>query len=454
MFKKVLIANRGEIAVRIIRACKEIGIATVAVYSEADKDALHVKLADESFCIGKTPSKESYLNIRNLLTVAQVTKADAVHPGYGFLAENADFAEMCESYNITFIGPKAEAIRKMGAKAVARDTMKQAGVPIVPGTEGLIEDSSTAIPVAREIGYPIIVKATAGGGGKGMRLAHSEEELEKAIRQAQHEAETAFGNGGVYLEKYLEEPKHIEIQIIADEEGNVVHLGERDCSIQRRHQKLVEEAPSPVVDENLRAKMGKAAVSAAKAVDYTGVGTVEFLLDKHGHFYFMEMNTRIQVEHPVTELVTNIDLIKEQISVAAGYPLSFAQRDVQLKGWAIECRINAENPAKNFMPSPGKVEMYLPPGGYGVRVDSAVYPGYEISPFYDSMVAKLIVTGKDRHEAIQRMKRALKEFIIIGIHTTIPFHLELLDHPSFKEGDFTTKFLESNPISIKELEMV
>ncbi|WP_280166357.1 acetyl-CoA carboxylase biotin carboxylase subunit [Priestia aryabhattai] len=454
MFKKVLIANRGEIAVRIIRACKEMGIATVAVYSEADKDALHVKLADESFCIGKTSSKESYLNIRNLLTVAQVTKADAVHPGYGFLAENADFAEICESYDITFIGPKAEAIRKMGAKAVARETMKQAGVPIVPGTEGLIEDSSTAIPVAREIGYPIIVKATAGGGGKGMRLAHSEEELEKAICQAQQEAETAFGNGGVYLEKYLEEPKHIEIQIIADEEGNVVHLGERDCSIQRRHQKLVEEAPSPAVDENLREKMGKAAVSAAKAVDYTGVGTVEFLLDKHGHFYFMEMNTRIQVEHPVTELVTNIDLIKEQISVAAGYPLSFAQGDVQLKGWAIECRINAENPAKNFMPSPGKVEMYLPPGGYGVRVDSAVYPGYEISPFYDSMVAKLIVTGKDRNEAIQRMKRALEEFIIIGIHTTIPFHLELLKHPSFKEGDFTTKFLESNPISIKELEMV
>jgi acetyl-CoA carboxylase biotin carboxylase subunit len=454
MFKKVLIANRGEIAVRIIRACKEMGIATVAVYSEADNDALHVKLADESFCIGKTSSKESYLNIRNLLTVAQVTKADAVHPGYGFLAENADFAEMCESYNITFIGPKAEAIRKMGAKAVARDTMKQARVPIVPGTEGLIEDSSSAIPVAREIGYPIIVKATAGGGGKGMRLAHSEEELEKAIRQAQHEAETAFGNGGVYLEKYLEEPKHIEIQIIADEEGSVVHLGERDCSIQRRHQKLVEEAPSPAVDENLRAKMGKAAVMAAKAVNYTGVGTVEFLLDKHGHFYFMEMNTRIQVEHPVTELVTNIDLIKEQISVAAGYPLSFVQQDVQLKGWAIECRINAENPAKNFMPSPGKVEMYLPPGGYGVRVDSAVYPGYEISPFYDSMVAKLIVTGKDRHEAIQRMKRALEEFIIIGIHTTIPFHLELLNHPSFKEGDFTTKFLESNPISVKELEIV
>lgn len=440
MFKKVLIANRGEIAVRIIRACKEMGISTVAVYSEADKDALHVKLADESFCIGKTSSKESYLNIRNLLTVAQVTKADAVHPGYGFLAENADFAEMCESYDITFIGPKAEAIRKMGAKAVARETMKQAGVPIVPGTEGLIEDSSTAIPVAREIGYPIIVKATAGGGGKGMRLAHSEEELEKAIRQAQHEAETAFGNGGVYLEKYLEEPKHIEIQIIADEEGNVVHLGERDCSIQRRHQKLVEEAPSPAVDENLRAKMGKAAVSAAKAVDYTGVGTVEFLLDKHGHFYFMEMNTRIQVEHPVTELVTNIDLIKEQISVAAGYPLSFSQRDIQLKGWAIECRINAENPAKNFMPSPGKVEMYLPPGGYGVRVDSAVYPGYEISPFYDSMVAKLIVTGKDRNEAIQRMKRALEEFIIIGIHTTIPFHLELLNHPSLKKGILQPNF--------------
>lgn len=450
MFKKVLIANRGEIAVRIIRACKELGIQTVAVYSEADKEALHVKLADEAYCIGPTASKDSYLHIPNLMSVAAITKADAIHPGYGFLAENADFAEICAQCNIVFIGPDAEAIHKMGAKAVARETMKKAGVPTVPGTEGLIEDEAEALKVAKEIGFPVIVKATAGGGGKGMRVAYSEEELKKAIRQAQTEAETAFGNPGVYLEKYLEEPRHVEIQIMADRHGNVVHLGERDCSIQRRHQKLVEEAPSPALDKELRNEMGRAAVMAAKAVHYHGAGTVEFLLDKHGQFYFMEMNTRIQVEHPVTELVTGVDLIKEQLAVAAGYELSFSQDDIQINGWAIECRVNAENPMKNFMPSPGQVEMYLPPGGFGVRIDSAVYPGYTVSPFYDSMVAKVIVHGKDREEAIQKMKRALNEFLITGIHTTIPFHLKLLEHEAFVKGDFNTKFLETYHLAIEE----
>ncbi len=450
MFKKVLIANRGEIAVRVIRACQEMRVKTVAVYSEADKESLHVKLADESFCIGPTASKDSYLNMANLMSAAVMLNVDAIHPGYGFLAENADFAELCTSCNITFIGPDAEAITKMGAKAVARDTMKRAGVPTVPGTDGLVEDLEEAVKVAHEIDYPVIVKATAGGGGKGMRVANDEMELRKAIRQAQKEAETAFGNPGVYLEKYLEEPRHVEIQIIADKMGNVAYLGERDCSIQRRHQKLVEEAPSPALDQDLREQMGNTAVAAAKSVNYHGAGTVEFLLDKHGQFYFMEMNTRIQVEHPVTEMVTGIDLIKEQIAVAAGYPLSFQQSDVLINGWAIECRINAENPAKNFMPSPGKVEMYLPPGGYGVRVDSAVYPGYQISPFYDSMVAKLIVWGKDRDEAIQRMKRALTEFEISGIKTTIPFHLQLLDHEAFVKGDFNTKFLELHSINIED----
>ncbi|MEW9671876.1 acetyl-CoA carboxylase biotin carboxylase subunit [Ammoniphilus sp. 3BR4] len=443
MFKKVLIANRGEIAVRIIRACREMGIATVAVYSEADRQALHVKLADEAYCIGPVASKNSYLNITNLMSVATLTGADAIHPGYGFLAENADFAEICAACDIKFIGPDAEAIQKMGAKAVARETMKKAGVPTVPGTEGLIEDLGDSVMVARDIGYPVIVKATAGGGGKGMRVARDEEELVKSIRQAQKEAETAFGNSGVYLEKYLEEPRHVEIQIMADKHGNVAYLGERDCSIQRRHQKLVEEAPSPALDQELREQMGLAAIKAAQAVHYHGAGTVEFLLDKHGEFYFMEMNTRIQVEHPVTELITGIDLIKEQIAVAAGYPLSFSQEDVKINGWAIECRINAENPDRNFMPSPGRVEMYLPPGGFGVRIDSAVYPGYEISPFYDSMVAKVIVWGKDRQDAIQRMKRALGEFVIEGISTTIPFHQRLLEHEKFIDGDFNTKFLEN-----------
>lgn len=446
MFKKVLIANRGEIAVRIIRACQELGIATVAVYSQADKDALHVQLADEAYCIGPHLSKESYLKQVNLLSVATITGVDAIHPGYGFLAENADFAEMCGDSNITFIGPSPQAIRKMGAKAVARDTMKEAGVPIVPGTDGIIDNVEEALITAREIGFPVIVKATAGGGGKGMRVAQTEDQLQKAVSMAQQEAETAFGNAGVYLEKYVEEPRHVEIQVLGDTQGNVIHLGERDCSIQRRHQKLIEEAPSPALDEDLRERMGEAALKAAKAVNYTGAGTVEFLLDKHRNFYFMEMNTRIQVEHPVTEMVTGVDLIKEQIMVAAGYPLSISQEDIVINGWSIECRINAENPAKNFMPSPGKIESYHPPGGFGVRVDSAAYQGYAIPPFYDSMIAKLIVHGKTREEAIARMKRALGEFLITGVETTIPFHIALLEHEDFIKGNFNTKFLEINKI--------
>jgi len=448
MFSKVLIANRGEIAVRIIRACRELGIATVAVYSEADREALHVQLADEAYCIGPTASKDSYLNMPRIMSVALLTGADAIHPGYGFLAENASFAQLCQDCKITFIGPDPEAISKMGDKSEAKATMKLANVPLVPGTDGLIDDIDEALVVAKKIGYPVIVKATAGGGGRGMRLAYDEQELSRAIHQAQKEAESAFGNAGVYLEKYVEEPRHVEIQIMGDKHGNAVYLGERDCSIQRRHQKLVEEAPSPALDSELREKMGQAAVAAAKAVHYHSAGTVEFLLDKHGQFYFMEMNTRIQVEHPVTEMITGIDLIKEQISVAAGSPLSFSQDDVKINGWAIECRINAENPAKNFMPSPGKVVNYLPPGGYGVRVDSAVYPGYEISPFYDSMVAKLIVWGTDRSEAIARMRRALDEFVIEGVHTTVPFHEKLLEHPDFVEGHFATNFLEKNKLEL------
>lgn len=446
MFKKVLIANRGEIAVRIIRACQELGISTVAVYSQADKEALHVQLADEAYCIGPYPSKESYLKQVNILSVATITGVDAIHPGYGFLAENAEFAEMCGEYNITFIGPSPEAIQKMGAKAVARDTMKAAGVPIVPGTDGIIDNVEQALITAREIGFPVIIKATAGGGGKGMRVAQTEAELQKAVTMAQQEAETAFGNAGVYLEKYVEEPRHVEIQVMGDTQGNVIYLGERDCSIQRRHQKLIEEAPSPALDEELRQRMGEAALKAARAVNYTGAGTVEFLLDKHKNFYFMEMNTRIQVEHPVTEMVTGVDLIKEQIMVAAGYPLSISQDEIIINGWSIECRINAENPVKNFMPSPGKIEAYHPPGGLGVRVDSAAYQGYAIPPFYDSMIAKLIVHGKTREEAIARMKRALNEFMISGVDTTIPFHIALLDHEDFKSGNFNTKFLENHKI--------
>ncbi|MGX1901102.1 acetyl-CoA carboxylase biotin carboxylase subunit [Thermolongibacillus altinsuensis] len=444
MIKKLLIANRGEIAVRIIRACKELGIETVAVFSEADRDALHVQLADEAYCIGPTASKDSYLNFTNIMSVATLTQCDAIHPGYGFLAENADFAELCRECNITFVGPSPEAITKMGTKDIARETMREAGVPIVPGSQGIIESIDEAIALANEIGYPVIIKATAGGGGKGIRVARNEQELIKGINITQQEAATAFGNPGVYIEKYIEDFRHVEIQILADSYGNVIHLGERDCTIQRRLQKLLEETPSPALDEEMRKKIGEAAVKAAKAVDYTGAGTVEFIYDYNARqFYFMEMNTRIQVEHPVTEMVTGVDLIKEQIRIASGEKLSLTQEDVTFNGWAIECRINAENPEKNFMPSPGKINMYLPPGGFGVRVDSAVYPGYSIPPYYDSMIAKLIVHAPTREEAIARMKRALSEFVIEGIHTTIPFHLKLLEHEKFVEGNFNTKFLET-----------
>ncbi|MZF04178.1 acetyl-CoA carboxylase biotin carboxylase subunit [Bacillus anthracis] len=447
MIKKVLIANRGEIAVRIIRACKEMDIETVAIYSEADKESLHVQIADEAYCVGPTISKESYLNLTNIISVAKLTGCDAIHPGYGFLAENADFAELCRECNLIFIGPSPEAISKMGTKDVARDTMKEAGVPIVPGSQGIIKNTEEAIELANQIGYPVIIKATAGGGGKGIRVARHEEELVKGIQITQQEASTAFGNPGVYLEKYVEDFRHVEIQIMADTHGNAIHLGERDCTIQRRLQKLLEESPSPALDENVRKQMGEAAVKAAVAVDYTGAGTVGFIYEyKTKSFYFMEMNTRIQVEHPVTEMVTGVDLIKEQILVASGEKLSLQQEEVQFNGWAIECRINAENPAKKFMPSPGKVEMYLPPGGFGIRVDSAVYPGYSIPPFYDSMVAKLIVHGKTREEAIAKMKRALSEFVVEGVHTTIPFHLQLLDHPDFVKGEFNTKFLEEHEL--------
>ncbi|KPC77736.1 acetyl-CoA carboxylase biotin carboxylase subunit [Laceyella sacchari] len=447
MFNKILIANRGEIAVRIIRACRELGISTVAVYSEADRDALHVTLADEAYCIGPAAARDSYLNMTNLLSTATLVGADAIHPGYGFLAENADFAELCTACNITFIGPSPEAIVKMGDKTTARETMKEAGVPTVPGTEGVIDDLEEAAKTAAEIGYPVIVKATAGGGGKGMRVVYNEEELTRAITLAQKEAEANFGNSGVYLEKFLVEPRHIEIQVLADNYGNVIHLGERDCSIQRRYQKLIEEAPSPALSEDLRSRMGEAAVKAAESVQYSGAGTVEFLLDKDGNFYFMEMNTRIQVEHPVTELITGIDLVKEQIRIAAGEKLKWKQEDIRFDGWSIECRINAERPDKNFMPSPGKIQFYLPPGGNGVRIDSACYQGYQISPFYDSMVAKLIVWGKDRQEAIERMNRALKEFAIDGVHTTIPFHLKVLNHPNFVSGDFHIQFLEKTNLN-------
>ncbi|WHX99247.1 acetyl-CoA carboxylase biotin carboxylase subunit [Neobacillus sp. DY30] len=447
MIKKLLIANRGEIAVRIIRACREMGIETVAVFSEADREALHVQLADEAYCIGPKLSKESYLNVTNLISVAKLTACDAIHPGYGFLAENADFAELCRECNITFVGPSPEAITKMGTKDIARETMREAGVPIVPGSTGIINDIDEALELVSRIDYPVIIKATAGGGGKGIRVAKNEQELVKGINITQQEALTAFGNPGVYIEKYIEDFRHVEIQVLADSYGNTIHLGERDCSIQRRLQKLLEETPSPALDGEIRAEMGNAAVKAAKAVDYSGAGTVEFIYDyRNRKFYFMEMNTRIQVEHPVTEMVTGIDLIKEQIRVASGEKLTINQQDVTFTGWAIECRINAENPEKNFMPSAGKINMYLPPGGLGVRIDSAAYPGYTIPPYYDSMIAKVITYGNSREEAISRMKRALSEFVIEGIHTTIPFHLKLLEHEDFVEGQFNTKFLELHDV--------
>lgn len=445
--KKVLIANRGEIAVRIIRACKEMDIETVAVYSEADREALHVELADEAYCIGPTLSRDSYLNFSNIISVAKLTGCDGIHPGYGFLAENASFAELCEEVNIEFIGPTADAISRMGTKDVARETMKQAGVPIVPGSQGIVADEVEGLEVARQIGFPVIIKATAGGGGKGIRVARDEEELVSGIKITQKEAAAAFGNPGVYLEKYIEVFRHVEVQVLADKHGNTIHLGERDCSIQRRMQKLVEEAPSPALTPKLREEMGEAAVKAAEAVNYRGAGTVEFIFDHiNQKFYFMEMNTRIQVEHPVTEMITGIDLIKEQLKVASGEKLTHRQKDIKINGFSIECRINAENPSKNFMPSPGEVTMYMPPGGFGVRVDSAVYTGYTIPPFYDSMVAKLIVHADTREEAVARMKRALGEFIIEGVHTTVPFHLNLMDHEVFKSGDFDTKFLEKYTI--------
>lgn len=447
MIKKILIANRGEIAVRIIRACKELDIQTVAVYSEADKESLHVQLADEAYCIGPAAGTDSYLNMSNIISVASATGTDAIHPGYGFLAENADFSELCEECNIKFIGPSAEAIRKMGVKDIARKTMDEAGVPIVPGSDGIVEDEAEAIKVAEEIGYPVIIKATAGGGGRGIRVARDEESLKSGMRITQKEAETAFGNPGVYLEKFIEDFRHVEIQVLADEHGNVIHLGERDCSIQRRLQKLVEETPSPALTEEIREEMGEASVKAAKAVNYRGAGTIEYIFDRvDKKFYFMEMNTRIQVEHTVTEMVTGLDLIKEQIYVANGEKLAYKQKDIELTGWSIECRINAENPFKDFRPSPGKVDMYLAPGGLGVRVDSAVYSGYSIPPFYDSMVAKLISYGRTREEAIKRMKRALDEFVVKGIDTTIPFHSLIMDNEVFKKGDFNTNFLEENPI--------
>lgn len=445
--KKVLIANRGEIAVRIIRACKELGIETVAVYSEADEDALHVQLADEAYCIGPSLSTESYLNFSNIISVANLTNCDGIHPGYGFLAENASFAELCEECNIEFIGPTSDAISRMGTKDVARETMRKAGVPIVPGSTGIVADEFEALAIAEEIGFPVIIKATAGGGGKGIRVATDKDDLITGVKITQKEAAAAFGNPGVYIEKYIEIFRHVEVQVMADKHGNTVHLGERDCSIQRRMQKLVEEAPSPAISPELRAEMGEAAVKAAQSVGYEGAGTVEFIFDHiNEKFYFMEMNTRIQVEHTITEMITGIDLVQEQLKVAAGEKLSFKQEDVKINGWSIECRINAENPSRNFMPSPGKITMYMPPGGFGVRVDSAMYTGYSIPPFYDSMVAKLIVHADTREEAVLRMKRALDEFIIEGVHTTIPFHLNLMDDEVFKSGDFDTKFLEKYDI--------
>jgi acetyl-CoA carboxylase biotin carboxylase subunit len=441
VFKKILIANRGEIALRIIRTCREMGIKTVAIYSTADKESLHVKFADEAVCIGPPASKLSYLNIPNIIAAAEITNADAIHPGYGFLSENADFSRICQEYNIKFIGPSPEMIDSMGDKASAKDTMKKAGVPTIPGSDGLLESAAEGKKLAAEITYPVIIKATAGGGGRGMRVIQSEAEFDKAWNDARVEAEAAFGNGGLYLEKFVEEPRHVEIQVVGDKYGKVCHLSERDCSIQRRHQKLVEETPSPIITPELRERMGAAAIKGASAIAYEGAGTIEFLVDKHGNFYFMEMNTRIQVEHPVTEEVTDFDLIKEQIKVAAGVPISGKNYEPNL--YAIECRINAEDPANGFRPSPGKITNLHLPGGHGVRIDSHVYAGYTIPPNYDSMIAKLIVSAQSREEAIVRMKRALQEFVIEGIKTTIPFHIRLMDDKGFRSGKFTTKYLDT-----------
>jgi acetyl-CoA carboxylase biotin carboxylase subunit len=442
VFKKILVANRGEIAVRIIRTCRELNIKTVAVYSEADREALHVRMADEAVCIGGPQPSRSYLSIPNIISAAITRGAEAIHPGYGFLSENPYFAEICETSGIKFIGPPSSAIEAMGAKARAREIMAGSGVPVVPGSPGLITRDDEITRIAENIGYPVIVKATAGGGGRGMRVANNLDELEKSVIAASNEAEAAFGDGGVYLEKYLEEPRHVEIQILADQHGHAVYLGERDCSIQRRHQKLVEETPCPSLSADLRQQMGEAAVRAALSVDYSGAGTVEFLLDKSGRYYFIEMNTRIQVEHPVTEWVTGIDLVAAMIDIAAGAPLPYRQEEIAPRGVAIECRINAEDPDRDWRPCPGRVTDYLPPGGFGVRVDSSIYIGYEIPHYYDSLIAKLIVWGSDRQEAIRRMQRALSEFRIAGVVTTIPFLQRIMDNAWFQRGETYTNFIQ------------
>lgn len=442
MFNKILIANRGEIALRVIRACRELGIRTVAVYSKADADSLPVRMADEAVCIGPAPSSQSYLLIDRILSVAAICDVDAIHPGYGFLSENAYFAEACRKHGITFIGPTPEAMRALGDKAVARDTMKKAGVPTTPGTDGVLLSEQDALKMAHVLKYPVIIKAVAGGGGRGMRIARNDASLVQGYHAARSEAESAFANGSLYMEKYLENPRHIEIQILADNYGNVIHLGERDCSVQRRNQKLIEEAPSPALSARLRERIGAAAVKAAKAAGYTSAGTIEFLYTEDGNFYFMEMNTRIQVEHPVTEFITRIDLIKEQIRVAAGERLSVRQKDVQFSGHAIECRINAEDPAKNFTPSPGRIELFIPAGGPNVRVDSHAYTGYKIPSYYDSMIGKLIVWGRTREDALSTMRRALEEMTIEGVKTTIPFQKQILAHKSFNEGKYDTGFVE------------
>ena len=444
---KVLIANRGEIALRILRSCRELGIATVAVYSTVDRDALHVQLADEAVCVGEALSSKSYLNIPNILAAATSRGVDAIHPGYGFLAENDRFAEICRDHGITFIGPSPHAIRSMGDKSTAKSTMQTVGVPTVPGSEGLLASPEEAAELAAQMGYPVMIKATAGGGGRGMRLVPGPDQLENLFKAAQGEAEAAFGNPGLYMEKFIDRPRHVEVQVLADRHGNVVHLGERDCSIQRRHQKLLEEAPSPALDPELRRRMGEAAVAAARSIDYEGAGTVEFLLDRSGGFYFMEMNTRIQVEHPVTEMVTGIDLIAEQLRIAGGESISVRQEEIQLNGHAIECRINAEDATHNFRPAPGRITGWLPPGGPGVRVDSHVYTGYDIPPFYDSLIGKLIVWGRDRSSAMTRMKRALNECAVTGIPTTVEFHLDLLERREFIEGDVHTKFVEQDMLN-------
>jgi acetyl-CoA carboxylase biotin carboxylase subunit len=441
MFNKVLIANRGEIALRIIRACEELGIRSLAVYSQADELSLHTQMASEAICIGPPPGNQSYLRTERILSAAEIGDVDAIHPGYGFLAENAEFAEQCESCQIKFIGPPAQAIRMMGDKAVAKKTVEAAGVPIIPGSDGPINSEAEAIKTAQRIGFPVIIKAVAGGGGRGMRVAHNAVAFAKELATARNEAEKAFGNGAVYIEKFIENPRHIEFQILADAHGNVVHLGERDCSVQRRHQKVIEESPSPFLTPELREKMGAAAIKAAMAVGYQNAGTIEFLVDTDGSFYFIEMNTRIQVEHPVTEQVTGIDLVQWQLKVAAGEPLGFSQKDIQFKGHAMECRICAEDPARNFMPCPGPVELFCSPGGLGVRVDSHVYSGYHIPPYYDSMIAKIIVTAENRKSALLRMDRALKECIIRGIHTNTSFLRAIVAHPQFREGGSTTRFI-------------